>query len=311
MLQANFENVPSGLRKIRNGEFVIQDAASGRTIDLSKAWETCFAPGQRVDMRMIFQRTTRQRNACPSCRTWHRIQRGADVQCLRCGLTFRRVVQIHDAPDAPSNESTKVVVRHLALVTSGTSTATSSTSSSGPLPPETAFDESEDVSFYRRIQVAERRRRTAWRDQGDAAPRPPAETRDLNTHDADRAKQLNEVAYQGEEVASTTNNADIHEILHGVINLDCFNQILEMDDDDDDDDDREFSRTLTFSNLASINQGFERIKSALYVASSIPSVNQDRTVTSTEQYPRPVLFLAALISTLLGFLTSHSNSYIG
>ena len=53
VLRANFKNVGTGAKKIDAGEFAIQDAATKMDIDLASAWETCFAPGQHVEMSMI------------------------------------------------------------------------------------------------------------------------------------------------------------------------------------------------------------------------------------------------------------------
>jgi hypothetical protein len=54
VLQANFKNVGSGAKKVRKGEFAIQDAATKMDIDLNSPWETCFTPGQHTEMSMVF-----------------------------------------------------------------------------------------------------------------------------------------------------------------------------------------------------------------------------------------------------------------
>lgn len=48
-----------GLHKIQNGEFALQDTGSADDIDLSdisRDWDFIFAPGQQVDMSVIFKR---------------------------------------------------------------------------------------------------------------------------------------------------------------------------------------------------------------------------------------------------------------
>lgn len=55
---------------IERGEFVIQDSGTMRDIDLSSDWETCFRPGQRVDMSMTFTQGDFEENlySCPKCK---------------------------------------------------------------------------------------------------------------------------------------------------------------------------------------------------------------------------------------------------
>jgi len=67
VLQFNFKNIGSGATKIENGEFAIQDSASKMDVDLSSAWESCFCPGQRYDMSMIFTSREASIQSCPKC----------------------------------------------------------------------------------------------------------------------------------------------------------------------------------------------------------------------------------------------------
>jgi hypothetical protein len=59
--------VGSGAKKIKNGEFAIQDAATKRDIDLKSVWETCFIPGQHVIMNMVFNSAKSSNMCCPKC----------------------------------------------------------------------------------------------------------------------------------------------------------------------------------------------------------------------------------------------------
>lgn len=54
---------------VDNGEFVIQDPALKKDIDLTQEWEVCFFPGQRVEMSMIFRHTGAVKDTlgCPVC----------------------------------------------------------------------------------------------------------------------------------------------------------------------------------------------------------------------------------------------------
>lgn len=53
---------------IERGDFVIQDSATKKDVNLEMEWELCFSPGQRVEMSMVFKRPTRPTNSCPNCK---------------------------------------------------------------------------------------------------------------------------------------------------------------------------------------------------------------------------------------------------
>jgi hypothetical protein len=56
------------VRKIEQGKFVIQDSATNRDIDLAGNWETCFFPGQRAEMSIIFiECGNHSHGMCPKC----------------------------------------------------------------------------------------------------------------------------------------------------------------------------------------------------------------------------------------------------
>jgi hypothetical protein len=71
VLRSNFKNIGSGANKIDRGEFAIQDSIKRRDIDLTAAWESCFRPGQRVDMSMIFTSAKILSRSCPACQEDH------------------------------------------------------------------------------------------------------------------------------------------------------------------------------------------------------------------------------------------------
>jgi hypothetical protein len=64
----NFKKVGHASDMIERGDFIIQDSASKRDVNLEMDWELCFSPGQRVQMSMIFKRPTRPTNNCPTCK---------------------------------------------------------------------------------------------------------------------------------------------------------------------------------------------------------------------------------------------------
>ncbi|MCJ1387446.1 hypothetical protein MMC18_000289 [Xylographa bjoerkii] len=93
VLKANLSKVRCGPAKIDRGEFAIQDTSTKRQIRLSDDWDTCFFPGQHVDMSMIFNRRSFQRSCCPGCGAIQMGHENEDIDCSVCGTTFRRVVE--------------------------------------------------------------------------------------------------------------------------------------------------------------------------------------------------------------------------
>jgi hypothetical protein len=57
VLQARFEGL-QGHAQVLNGNWILQDHATGREISQTRIWEGAFLPGQRVDMSLLFQRET-------------------------------------------------------------------------------------------------------------------------------------------------------------------------------------------------------------------------------------------------------------
>jgi hypothetical protein len=68
VLKINFQPYGKGAKKIERGEFTIRDRGTKKAIDLSVDWNTCFTPGQKVDMCMLFKgfRTVGKKE-CPFC----------------------------------------------------------------------------------------------------------------------------------------------------------------------------------------------------------------------------------------------------
>ncbi|KAK3291594.1 uncharacterized protein B0H64DRAFT_409510 [Chaetomium fimeti] len=92
ILKVNFKSTSSGSRMIERGDFVIEDAGTKRDIDLDCDWDTCFFPGQRVSMSMVFKRRGEPTTStCPACRTEAGSAADQEVVCDKCGITFRRV----------------------------------------------------------------------------------------------------------------------------------------------------------------------------------------------------------------------------
>jgi hypothetical protein len=79
VLQARFEGI-NGHDKVKQGEFVLQERATGRDICRHSPWEAAFRPGQVVDMGVLFRQLIELKprgrrlasqllnlNACPNC----------------------------------------------------------------------------------------------------------------------------------------------------------------------------------------------------------------------------------------------------
>ena len=65
VLKVRFKDV--GLRKIENGQFVLEDTRRKSVISLKSSWITVVRPGQHISMSMIFRRQQTARGSCPSC----------------------------------------------------------------------------------------------------------------------------------------------------------------------------------------------------------------------------------------------------
>ncbi|OBT63429.1 hypothetical protein VE03_07157 [Pseudogymnoascus sp. 23342-1-I1] len=68
VLKVNFTKVGHASEVIEKGDFVIQDSATKRDVNLGMEWDRCFSPGQRVEMSMVFKRPIRPTNNCPTCK---------------------------------------------------------------------------------------------------------------------------------------------------------------------------------------------------------------------------------------------------
>jgi hypothetical protein len=71
VLKINFKNSDVGPKMIDRGEFVIEELGTNNLIDMTRSWETCFFPGQRVAMSMILRKReqTSSESSCPRCST--------------------------------------------------------------------------------------------------------------------------------------------------------------------------------------------------------------------------------------------------
>jgi hypothetical protein len=73
VLKDNVKETDIGPIMVDRGDFVIEESGTDVVIDITQCWETCFFPGQRVAMSMVFRKKeqTSSESSCPRCRTSH------------------------------------------------------------------------------------------------------------------------------------------------------------------------------------------------------------------------------------------------
>ncbi|KAH7088813.1 hypothetical protein FB567DRAFT_547668 [Paraphoma chrysanthemicola] len=93
VLKVNLEPTQFGPEMIDRGDFVIEELGTQNPIDITQNWETCFTPGQRVGMSMVFREevSTSSSSSCPRCRHSTDDSSRLEVVCSQCGTTYRRV----------------------------------------------------------------------------------------------------------------------------------------------------------------------------------------------------------------------------
>lgn len=65
VLKVRFKDI--GLRKIEEGQFVLEDRLRKHGISLTNSWTTVVRPGQHINMSMVFRRQEMVRAICPGC----------------------------------------------------------------------------------------------------------------------------------------------------------------------------------------------------------------------------------------------------
>lgn len=78
----------SGVAKLENNEFSIQDSKRKQYVDLTKPWDTVFKPGQQIDMSMVFHRFACPPSTCPGCMEPNPSDTNY-VECQSCGLFYQ------------------------------------------------------------------------------------------------------------------------------------------------------------------------------------------------------------------------------
>lgn len=78
VLKVNFKESGCGPEMIDRGAFVIEETGSQTLIDMTQDWDTCFYPGQRVAMSMVFKQEM-VGSSCPRCKTPHDESTGEEI----------------------------------------------------------------------------------------------------------------------------------------------------------------------------------------------------------------------------------------
>lgn len=111
VMEHRFLNL-QGYKKIQQRKYGLQDRASKREIEQTRAWQGAFLPGQRVNMAIIFESDRVEgadvaNTTCPGCQTPSVDNSDVEIQCRSCLIWYRRitVVQELDTTQTQSNTS--------------------------------------------------------------------------------------------------------------------------------------------------------------------------------------------------------------
>ncbi|KAM7192580.1 hypothetical protein V8F20_008789 [Naviculisporaceae sp. PSN 640] len=102
-----------GARRVRHGRYRLNEQATGREIDQTRAWEKAFRPHQKIAMSLLckdplvkakHETTGGHLASCPWCKTVSGSDTGTQVQCQSCNMFFTRIVELEDMalPPQPS-----------------------------------------------------------------------------------------------------------------------------------------------------------------------------------------------------------------
>ncbi|KAI0154205.1 hypothetical protein GGR57DRAFT_467543 [Xylariaceae sp. FL1272] len=236
VLIANFRDVPSGIRKIKNEEFIIQDAATKRAISLRSSWDRCLSPGQRVEMSIVFRWKSRRAFQCPNCSAPANATYNQDVECASCGVIFGSFIEVGESRQKASVDQHVAFTDALSSIANGNEAKSDTQKRQKRILPKSAYDETEDYIHYRRVKMIRRISKKTWNSllQGSQQQRhheipiirPPSPPQSQMNDRTNEPEGLEE----GEII-----DADLADPA-------TFSQILEMDEDDD--IGREFSKSI-------------------------------------------------------------------
>ncbi|KAL4873308.1 hypothetical protein BDV12DRAFT_100259 [Aspergillus spectabilis] len=105
VLKINLKDAGCGPEMIDRGDFVIEDAGTQTSIDLTQDWDLCYYPGQRVAMSMVFRQTTWELS-CPGCTTVYNQSAGEEITFTICKAVFGRIEAFTTTPKQASYTAT-------------------------------------------------------------------------------------------------------------------------------------------------------------------------------------------------------------
>lgn len=79
VLKVNLKESGCGPDMVERGMFAIEELGTQNTIDITGPWDSCFYPGQRVAMSMIFKQRREIKSSCPRCGTEHEESTGKET----------------------------------------------------------------------------------------------------------------------------------------------------------------------------------------------------------------------------------------
>ncbi|KAL9578027.1 MAG: hypothetical protein Q9212_005990 [Teloschistes hypoglaucus] len=82
LLADKFKYMGRASEKIKRNQFSINDTRTKQIIDLKRPWESCFKPGQHVEMSMVFNTFKSPHRSCPGCHHPCDTGFGKDVEWL-------------------------------------------------------------------------------------------------------------------------------------------------------------------------------------------------------------------------------------
>ena len=112
VLKVNIKNSGCDPDIIDRGEFVIEESETQKSIDFTEPWDSCFYPGQRVAMSVIFKQQRTLKSSCPRCGKDHEESTGKEItwsvetilnwvpfarshlHSVACGTIFRRIEEV-------------------------------------------------------------------------------------------------------------------------------------------------------------------------------------------------------------------------
>ncbi|KAK5998739.1 hypothetical protein PT974_01121 [Cladobotryum mycophilum] len=95
ILQDRFSDI--GTKKIERSEWYLEDRSSGQRLDLSKPWQSAIKIAQPSSSNAYgIPKTEKNGVECPSCSFMNPSSSSDEIQCYKCGTSYRRVEEVQD-----------------------------------------------------------------------------------------------------------------------------------------------------------------------------------------------------------------------